>query len=136
MPVPARSAAAPAQPAQATPTSYRRPTVTAPSEDAARQWLKLVDANEAEASRREAGTAMRRTYSESLWNLGVALRRNNFGIVTARRLVDVRQEGGYEVLTFETDFSKEKGVIEEVFMQRENGVWKAMEFKGEREEDC
>ena len=118
------------------------PMQQAPSEADARAWLDLVDAGNAAVSRDQAADALRATYGENFWELGVALRRNNFGLMLDRRLVAVKRRnsangvsGEYEVLTFETDFSKESAVIEQLYMQEVDGRWRVAEFTGADDDD-
>ena len=119
------------------------PLQSSEAEAAALEWLALVDAGDAEGSRGMAAEALRQQIGPQFWEFGVALRRNNFGVVVNRRLVSVERTGrhngaagDYEILTFETDFAKERGVIETIYMLEVDGEWRAAEFVGEQDNDC
>ena len=116
------------------------PIQRAASESAAREWLRLVDAGNAEASRAAAGERLRKAYSADFWELGVLLRLNNSGMLVERRLVGVERRDGegrtLEVLTFESDFAKKTKVLETLYMQRIDGAWKVVDFTGSDEESC
>ncbi len=109
------------------------------AEHAAREWLGLVDEGDAEASREAAGEALRAQHGESLWELGVALRQNNWGVPLRRNLVssDVRSAGErgatgeFNILIFRTEFSSEPEVIETITMERIEGEWLVIDYEGD-----
>ncbi len=109
------------------------------AEVAAREWLGLVDEGDAEASRVAAGEALRARHNESMWELGIALRKNNWGVPLRRNLIssDVRSArqrgatGEFNILTFRAEFSSEPEVIEIVTMERIEGEWVVIGYEGD-----
>ena len=114
------------------------------SEEEAREWLALVDAGDIEGSRAASSESMRERYPEGLWEIGVLLRQNNFGSMVSRRLVSVDKRGAheagavgeFEMLVFEADYARERGVREQVFMRKIEGEWVVVDFTGDPEEGC
>ncbi|MWV27847.1 helix-turn-helix domain-containing protein [Aurantiacibacter rhizosphaerae] len=108
-------------------------------EQHARDWLALVDNGNAEASRAAAGAAMRERHSQGVWELGVALRQNNWGVPLRRNLVETKMRpaeesgalGDFAILTFESEFSNRAQVTEQVTMQRVGGDWVVADYDGD-----
>ena len=122
------------------------PSPAAEQSDAGRAalaWLTLVDSGYAGASREQSADALRARFSESIWELGVALRLNNYGTPVTRELVSVERVfegdgsvGDFEMLVYRTDFSVETGVREEITVKRENGEWRVADYDATESESC
>ncbi len=116
----------------------------ASSANASREWLALVDRADAAVSYAEAGEPLRDQYSAQIWDLGVALRKNNFGLVERRRLlqVDTRSaladgaQGDFEILVYETDFARCTDATETVTLQRIDGRWRVVGYDLEDQARC
>ncbi len=109
------------------------------AEQPAREWLALVDDGGAEASFAAAGAALRDRHSEAMWELGVALRNNNWGVPLRRTLTDTEIRSGDEsgamgefaILTFDSEFTKRPQVTEQLTMQNVGGEWVVVDYTGD-----
>ena len=102
------------------------------AEEAAADWLALVDANAYEASWNEAAALFRSQVNPSDWSKSVAAARHPLGGVIARKLLDATYattlpgapDGEYVVLQFQTDFENKTQAVETVTPMLDEGRWR------------
>ncbi len=105
---------------------------TRAAEQAAVDWLVLVDGKQYEASWAEAATFFRNQVSTSDWLKAVAAARNPLGGVVGRELVSATYatslpgapDGEYVVLQFQTSFTNKAQAIETVTPMLDQGQWR------------
>lgn len=101
-------------------------------EQAAREWLTLVDASDWQASFDAAGSAFQEPNTVANWQTASELARVPLGKVVARNAIgfeDVNAPpGGYKIVRFQTDFENRSGLTESVTLQFEDGQWKAVGY--------
>ncbi|WP_271077684.1 helix-turn-helix domain-containing protein [Aurantiacibacter sp. MUD61] len=120
------------------------PIQRAESEEAAREWLALLGAGDAQAAReRAAENSELLRPSDDWWELGVALHRNNHGVLIRRELLTVEQipapqgsgADAAELLTFYVDYQKTPNAIEQLAMYRVDGEWRPANYDLEAPEE-
>ena len=105
---------------------------TRAAEQAAVEWLALVDGMQYEASWAESATFFRNQVSTSDWLKAVAAARIPLGGMVDRELVSATYatslpgapEGEYVVLQFQTDFENKRKAIETVTPMQDEGRWR------------
>lgn len=97
-------------------------------EEAAREWLALVDKGDLETSFATTASAFRSAVDLTMFKSATAAARAPLGKVLDRRAIQFTtvNEGGktYEIALFRTAFEHRNGVIERVAMEREDGELK------------
>ena len=101
----------------------------APAENAAREWLALVDEGLYEQSWSQAGSVFRSAVTAQKWAEQVAPVREPLGSLVSRDVQSIQQTeqlpgmptGTYRVIEFNTDFSASSDRVETVVMDEENG---------------
>lgn len=119
-------ALAPNLPAPQAETDAARSAVVAAAdaeaEEAARDWLALVDASDWQASYDATGAAFRRLNSKAMWEDASLAARVPLGAVTSREAISFQvlpaPPAGYIVVRFRTDFAERAGVTETVTLER------------------
>ena len=105
---------------------------TRAAEQAAVEWLALVDKTEYEASWTEAASLFRNQVSTSDWLQAVTAARRPLGGVVERKLVSATYatslpgapDGEYVVLQFQTAFKNKAKAIETVTPMLDEGRWR------------
>jgi len=105
---------------------------TRAAEQAAVEWLSLVDGMQYEASWAEAATFFRNQVSTSGWHKAVAAARSPLGGMVGRELVSATYatslpgapDGEYVVLQFQTVFENKAQAIETVTPMLDQGQWR------------
>lgn len=127
-------------PATPSPAAQAAPAAVSPadkaSEQAARQWIALVDDHQYEKSWDAAGSSFRKAVTAATWASQAKPVREPLGQVTSRELAGVEQHGDlpgmpsgdYRVLRFATDFAKAKGTVETVVMAKEDGAFRVIGY--------
>ncbi len=106
------------------------PAGRAKSEAAARKFMDLIDAGEADASYEAAAPTFRKVQGFDLWELGVALRGSEGG-AQRRTLVEVERDGNpsnpvheaLEILIFDTIMLNGERKTERLVMALIDGTW-------------
>lgn len=97
-------------------------------EQAAREWLALVDKSDLETSFAATTSAFRSAVDLAMFKSATAAARAPLGEVLERRAIQfttVNEAGKtYEIALFRTDFENRVGVIERVAMERDGGQLK------------
>jgi hypothetical protein len=102
-------------------------------EEAAREWLALVDAGRTAESWAATADLFRRAVSEAQWAAAAASVREPLGAVVSRRLTSERRatempgapDGEYAVLEFATVFERKRSAVETVTPMRDpDGQWR------------
>ena len=128
---------APAEPTEAAASAQ------AAAEMQARNWLALTDVGNFEESRAQASQSLRNKYSEDLWELGISLRRIS-GVAESRVLARVMrtdqgpdgQDGEFEILTFDTDFTGKRDATETVVMELVGSEWLVSDYDINYPDSC
>ena len=103
------------------------------AEQAANEWLRLIDAGDARASWRAAATLFRSAVSEEQWSQALAAARIPLGRVITRTLKRAESatelpgapDGQYVVIQFDTQFESKRAAIETVTpMLDADGQWR------------
>jgi hypothetical protein len=105
---------------------------TRAAEQAAVEWLALVDGMQYEASWAESATFFRNQVSTSDWLKAVAAARIPLGGVVARELVSATYatslpgapDGEYVVLQFQASFENKAQAVETVTPMLDRGQWR------------
>lgn len=102
------------------------------TEDAAREWLALVDAKDWQASYDAAGSAFQEPNTVATWREASQLARVPLGQVRSREAIGYQSVNapprGYRVVQFRSDFAQREGVIESVTLEREDNAWKVVGY--------
>lgn len=96
-------------------------------ENAARDWLALVDAGDWDASYAATASSFREANTLALWSATAKKIQSEFGETLARKYFgqdDVPSPQGITIVRFRTDFANRPDAIETVSLVRENGSWK------------
>ena len=101
------------------------------AEEAAREWLALIDAGKYSQSWAEAGPKFKSAITADLWAAQAGPVRKPLGKVLNRTLSSATAdmtlagmpEGDYRMLVFDTDFATAGEASETVVMSKENGEW-------------
>ncbi|MBB5726835.1 hypothetical protein FHS97_002783 [Sphingomonas endophytica] len=101
-------------------------------EGTARNWLKLLDDGQWDASWKAAATDFRSQITAPQWQAMSQTVRAPLGTSTSRRFLGAVHStslpgaptGEYEVLQFRTDFANKAGAIETVTLVREGTAWR------------
>ena len=100
------------------------------AETAAREWLELVDAGNAQESYARTGHAFRALNAPEVWQRVMASVRTPLGATVSRRLVAVQSPDrpeGYTDVVFETVFANRTGAASEtVTLARDDGEWRVV----------
>jgi hypothetical protein len=103
------------------------------AEDAARDWLALADAGDANATWSSAAAAFQRAVPEDQWTRALAAAREPLGAVVSRALREATPmtelpgapDGDYVVFQFDTQFERKRAVVETVTPMRDpDGSWR------------
>lgn len=102
------------------------------AEQAAVEWLAMVDGMQYEASWAEAATFFRNQVSTSAWVQAVAAARRPLGSVVGRELLSATYttslpgapDGEYVVLQFQTSFENKAQAVETVTPMLDQGQWR------------
>lgn len=99
--------------------------------EAARDWVRLVDAGEYTESWAEAGSMFKQALSADAWAAQIAPIREPLGELVSRteKSIEMRSElpgapdGEYAMIAFDTAFSASPARVETVVMAKEEGRW-------------
>ena len=124
------AAMTPEQPSASTQAS------AAASLEAARSFVRAVDAGEYEDSWAMAGSLFQSQVTAQQWADTVrpvraqvgAVRSRSFAKVTATTQLPGTPAGNYEVVEFRSDFEKRPGAVETVVLAKEDGAWKTVGY--------
>jgi len=97
----------------------------------ARDWLKLVDQEDWQASHAAAGRVFREANSVRRWREASEFARGSFGGVVTRKAIgfqEVPSPEGYQVVQFQTRFENKAQVIETVTLQPEGGTLRVVGY--------
>jgi DNA-binding CsgD family transcriptional regulator len=130
-----------AETAEAGTTAEQSAQARANSDTAARAFLALIDARDAEASYQAAAPTFREAHGFPLWELAVAIHASQGG-AQRRTLVDVRRDvapanprhEALETLTFDTIMLNGERKTERLVMARIDGVWQLAQIDFEKVE--
>lgn len=103
---------------------------------AARDWLALADANDADAAYREAGTKYRATLDVERWREALKLVREPLGAATQRTLAGSQlasklqgvPDGDYAQVMFRTSWVNKPVGREYLTLEREAGRWRVIGY--------
>lgn len=101
------------------------------AEEAAREWLALIDAGKYSQSWAEAGPMFKSVVAADAWTAQAEPVRKPLGKVLDRELGSVQSattlpgmpEGNYRMIVFNTDFASTGKASETVVMSKEQGQW-------------
>ena len=101
------------------------------AEAVARDWVKLVDAGQYEASWAEAGPVFKSAVTADTWAKQVEPVRKPLGNVVSRELKGIdapasppgAPKGEYRIVTFDTDYAAAAGAVETVVLTKAEGTW-------------
>ena len=101
------------------------------AEEAAREWLALIDAGKYSQSWAEAGPMFKSVVTADSWTAQAEPVRAPLGKVVDRQLSSVKSsttlpgmpEGNYRMIVFNTDFATAGKASETVVMNKERGQW-------------
>lgn len=103
------------------------------SEEAARAWLTLTDANDWQASYAATGSQFRELNTLEMWSDASDQARAPLGPLVSREAIAYRNLNapphGYLEVQFRTDFEQRKGVVETVVLERENGELRVVGYQ-------
>ena len=106
------------------------PTLDQAVEQAAREWLALVDARDWQASFDAMGPQMRQANTLEGWTAAAKQAHGSLGPAISRKLTSTRYVNappkGYREIVFATDFADRSEVIETVTLEKQAGVWKVV----------
>lgn len=115
-----------------TPTFEAHAAADWEKEEAARSWLKLVDASNWQSSYEAAGRAFQQPNTVETWRTASMRIRAPMGAVISRNLVGVQSvnapPNGFEVIRFKTAFDNQSIAVETVTLEREDGSWKVVGY--------
>lgn len=98
----------------------------------ARDWLKLVDASDWQASYDAAGRQFREPNTVAGWQAASQQARVPLGDVLSREVVEVEEVNapprGYSVVKFRTRFTNRTEAFEIVTLEREGGAYRVVGF--------
>jgi hypothetical protein len=103
-------------------------------QEAAQQWLSLVDAGHYAESWQNASSAFKHAVSQQQWQDALTVARRPLGSLEQRELKSAESktdlpgapDGEYVVLMFNTVFENKKAALETVTMQLEkDGIWRS-----------
>ncbi len=102
------------------------------AEQAAMQWLSLVDSEQYDESWEEASSRFQNQISSSDWAEALTAARKPFGSLVNRELVSATHttsvpgapDGDYVVLHFQTEFESTSQAVETITPMLEEGQWK------------
>ncbi len=106
--------------------------MTSAAQKAARDWLALVDANDAAGSWKAAGERYRKALPEEAWAKALAEARAPLGAVQQRTMLettfqdhlDEGPKGDFAMVLFRTSYEKRADGRESVTLEREaDGAW-------------
>ncbi len=106
--------------------------MTSAAQKAARDWLALVDANDAAGSWKAAGERYRKALTEEAWAKALAEARAPLGAVQQRTMLettfqdhlDEGPKGDFAMVLFRTSYEKRADGRESVTLEREaDGAW-------------
>jgi hypothetical protein len=105
-------------------------------QNAARDWLALIDRDDASASWNTAGTKFRSAIALKEWTGALQGIRAPLGKVTGRAVdstrfgkpSDAAPDGEYAVVVFRTEFASRPLAHETVTLEREDGVWRVIGY--------
>ena len=104
--------------------------------EAARNWVRLIDAGEYTDSWSEAGSMFRQAVTADSWAAQVAPIREPLGSLVSRteKSIEARTDlpgapaGDYRMLSFDTAYSASPERVETVVMHKENGRWSVVGY--------
>ena len=125
---------APAVAAAATGSAQRN--ARSPAVAAAHSWVSLVDAGKLEESWKRAGAMFRSQISAPGWTASVQPVRAQVGSLVTRKFKSAEAHnslpgapaGQYEIVQFDTSFTKAKSTVETVVLARERSGWKVVGY--------
>jgi len=103
------------------------------AEAAAREWLALADAGDAQRTWSAAAVLFQRAVPQDQWARALSAARDPLGSVVSRTLRDARQvqelpgapDGDYVVFQFDTQFEHKRSAVETVTPMRDpDGSWR------------
>lgn len=101
-------------------------------ENAAREWLALVDAANWQGSYDAAGRSFQAPNTVDGWREASELARVPLGGVLMREAIQFQAvnapPNGFQIVRFRTNFEEREGVIESVTLERENDDWKVVGY--------
>lgn len=101
-------------------------------EDAARDWLAVVDRGDWQASWRQTGAAFRKLNTVAVWANASQRARAPLGEVRSRTVLThdtmPAPPHGYDILRFRTEFSGKATAVETVTLEREGTEWKVVGY--------
>lgn len=109
---------------------------SAAAQDAARDWLAIVDRFDATASYKEAGAAFRTALSPQAWSAALTKARVPLGAVLTRTAVQTRFAGNvpgqpageYALIIFRSSFEKKKAARERVTLAVDGYHWRVVGY--------
>ena len=99
------------------------------AEAAARHWLELGDAGDAQGSYALTAENFRATNTLEVWTNALTQVRGPLGVTQSRRLVSAEMPPtpqGYMVVKYRTDFAQQANMLETVTLVREDGNWRVV----------
>lgn len=105
----------------------------AAAKEAAKGWLKLVDAGDYAASWRQAAALFKEAVTESQWQQAAKAVRGPLGKLVSRKLKSATYatslpgapDGHYVVLQYDSAFEHKASAVETVTMMLDEGAWRA-----------
>lgn len=100
-------------------------------QDAAHDWLVLLDSTDYGASYQETGQLVKQQVNPQQWEAGMAAARASMGIFKSRQLVNTQgvvdlpgvPAGQYVILTFLSEFEHHSGNELLTYQLQDNGEW-------------
>ncbi len=104
--------------------------------EAARNWVRLIDAGEYTESWSEAGSMFKQAVTADSWAAQVAPIREPLGSLVSRteKSIEARSDlpgapaGDYRMISFDTAYSASPERVETVVMHKENGRWSVVGY--------
>jgi hypothetical protein len=104
-------------------------------QNAARDWLALLDRKDVKGSWDAAGAKFRSVMPLEKWTSAIEVVRAPLGSVAARTIASTRfgnpggaSDGEYAVVVFRTAFATRPAASETVTLQREGDVWRVIGY--------
>ena len=104
--------------------------------EAARYWVRLIDAGEYTESWSEAGSMFKQAVTADSWAAEVTPIREPLGSLVSRteKSIEARSDlpgapaGDYRMISFDTAYSASPERVETVVMHKENGRWSVVGY--------
>ena len=104
--------------------------------EAARNWVRLIDAGEYTESWSEAGSMFKQAVTADSWAAQVTPIREPLGSLVSRteKSIEARTDlpgapaGDYRMISFDTAYSASPERVETVVMHKENGRWSVVGY--------